>query len=190
MSIVYISLGKSLLKQRPNFDMPSFLKQLAQCVNVDYDGKPLIENGQVCKKRLVNYLVEKTNYFLSDFKRLESDINMRPTVSKAQVSRLLNLFSRKRCRVSCYSVVILHVMLEEFRKNNTSIAEPLLLSFANTVKDLCELYARFYPDDPLVQYILDCHTILFQELSHVIEKASASDFPEILQKKVDYPQDE
>lgn len=110
---VYLSASKDFFNDFPSLSLESILDELARKKEYDNNGTPLvINNNQVCRGRVKRDLLREVNKFIKKLEIVDADVDMKECVSMRQLDYLIRVFSRKKGRITSYSMIIFHVMLK------------------------------------------------------------------------------
>lgn len=180
LGFVYISLGKDFLRFTGNDYFKILIKAVATSIEFD-DGKPLVKNigGKqvVCEGKTRKYIAFEATRFIERFERVHGEKHMALAVSKTQIDRLIRLLSKKDYRLSCYSLVILHIIYTHINQSERNDYKEQLNKLVELIRELADNYLEYYQDE-LALYILDCYPSVSREVN-TGEIVYPHDFPAV-----------
>lgn len=171
---IYIRLGKGYFEDFEKIDFRKLIE------DVDKYGK--LNFGSI--NRTKEYLVRRTNAFISNMNRVDSTITMKPKTSITQIDKLtkaLQCENRKKGKISAYTLVIIYVMAVIMLEAPVS-AEYSFTHMRKVIKKVTTIiqdYAYDSPRDQLAVYLLDCYTIVMTAINERNTDVSPQIFPDI-----------
>lgn len=190
---VYIDFGKDCKKYYKNLFSKRYFHKLIEAVatNVEsFRGCPLFYGdknaSEVCEKRVKKYIIHEVNKFIAKMPLEDSSINMMRHVSVKQLKRLLVLTEKKKGKkVSCYALIVLHVIFENINKENSDILDRL----AKQIYDLSGEYLKEHPDMcvrdnnnyELIEFLRHCYDPVHKEIEQE-KKSIIAELPKIKRK--------
>lgn len=160
-------------------NLNKLLRSVAFSVKKTDNGESLIKNENQDQERdfrcarTKKYIANEATKLIKSFGRIQSDENMALYASKRQISRLFRVCQNEGSCLSCYSFVILHVIIQSI--NEREILKDTLEKMSDLIFNLANNYLLDYPDDALAQYIVDCYKVYRLE----VESGLSEDFPDI-----------
>lgn len=183
----YLNLDQSFFEGCKHFDLEKILDEIAECVRI-HNGQRLYyyikaPNGQTIKKTCLRktkaYILSEANIFINQFKEEPADENAVSRISMTQFNRLIRAIWEKHGRISCYSLIILHICHAIIINNggNMYIHQANLTNIANLLHLVSERYYLGNPD-PLARFLIRCHEPFMKELQQKFI-CEMGDFPRV-----------
>lgn len=181
---IYIRLGKDYCDYPYFNNLETLIEAVALSVKF-WGDKPLVKivnNEQVvCLGQTKKYIASEATRLIDHIKKLEGvgHDHMAIHVSKRQINRLIRICKHKDYRLSCYSLVILHIIYTSINKNLCNNFEIYLTELAKLILKIADNISHrpnFHSD--LVTYILDSYPTVKNEIDGG-EVCNADSFPSI-----------
>lgn len=173
---VYIPCGPDFFANYTGkFDLNYYLEEIAFVLKKDDKGNSLVIDDEACLARTRNYVLREANKFISGFEEIESEENMPSRISKTQFRLLNRTLKNKKGRITCYTMIILHIIYCLLKQENINIDT----NIADAIKEVVNEYYRYYPTDELARFLIDCHEVT---VSNPGESKTNGDFPPVLKK--------
>lgn len=174
LGCVYVKFGEDYKKYSFFFDkFDSLLEAVAFSVKYG-NGKPLVKDVRGAK---IPCLSSTKKYIAAEATRLIKQINieygfdgdhMALYSSKRQINRLVRICKCTGRSLSCYSLILLHVIYVNIDQTNR---DRLLIAFRQLeelIFNLANKYMEHHDGNNLVQYIVDCHAPICSELNNEV----------------------
>ncbi len=195
---VYLRLGRDYFNQEIRSIRPLF-NLTAKCVGQDDEGKPLCSFVDKTNKwfiyegRTKNYIVKKTNEYLSGFGIILSNgEEMKPIASKRQLRFLLLSDTKNNKTISCYCLILIYIMLLLVHNNSKDYEEEIskmdikecISSYCNIVKE----YYKYNKNNELAHFLIECYSTIEKHFECPdnkkwnVKEIPEKDFPPILRK--------
>lgn len=186
---VYINIGKSFKEEFCKLNFDELIAYVAKCVG-SYNGEVLFtkENNKeiVYPKRTKKCIIREANFFMSDLIQVPTEEDsMYSFVSFRQINRLNRALKKSYGYVSCYSMIILHI-INQLILNNTPHEDlydnRLIETLSKCIFHLVNNYYDEYRNDNLAHYLLDCYPKVKEEIMKKQNIYEAKQFPSIQKK--------
>ena len=189
---VYINLGKEFYLDNPRIDFEKLVDEVALCVRND-NNHLFLARDEFCRNSIIKlpcrgytkeYIAHETTQFLRDFAPYNSQTNMAYYASKRQIKRLVRALNKDHGYISGHALVIIYVMYRLVCKNKSeaSAYSQLYKDCLTFIRALAKKYRDDYGNDPVVDYILQCCTVVNPVLDGVCASKNPDDFPNIPRK--------
>lgn len=128
---IYINLGKDYCDYRRYLDFDTLIKAVA-CSKRYANGKLLVKksggNQIICAKYTKAYIASEATKLIQNISIIYGNYHMGLHVSKRQINKLAKVCEHKGNSLSCYSLVVLHII---YISINSSERE----EYQNSLKD-------------------------------------------------------
>lgn len=176
--LVYLSTKPEFFSNCHSLHLEDLLDALAKKKVKDGQYELVINGDHVCRGRTKRYLLRKVNEFVGEMDHVDADVDMKQTVSLAQLDRLCWAFKAKRGRITSYAMIIFHVLLEEMRRENLCYDAEILMEYVNVIKGVVLEFYRCYPENELARFLLQsCETVITEIQQNT--SVCKADFPGI-----------
>lgn len=150
----------------------------------DKNGKNTVFTGKT--KKLI---AREANKFIANLGEVIAEESARSLISKSQIDKLSCAFRRRKGRISCYSLVILHVCFTLMNNKSDENLVNQLTECAQALVQMCQVYYNAYGDD-LALFLLKCYPPVIAELTDSSQCSEARNFPPIPKRAPMEPADE
>ena len=170
---IYIRLSKEYFANFPCCDIDRLLKDVADHLKTDANGKNLYEDSgtlnslerSYCMGRIKKLIINESNNFISDFEKAYATETLGQYISKRQIKKLVRAFKDKEGDITGYAFVIFHVLFKIVR-NIPNYNFDNLQSCINAICAVTKDYCNDYADDPVAHFMLKCYEVVSDEISH------------------------
>lgn len=190
LSRIYLYLSKDYFSNFPDCNIEDLLKDVAERLKTDDNGKNLYEDKgpdtspekSYCMGRIKKHIIKRASDLISGFEKAYSTETLGQYISKAQMDRLVRVFKNKKGGITAYAFIIFHVIFN-IVKDIPNYDFNNLQNCTNAVYNVVIDYCNDYADDPLAHFMLQCYELVSREVSNP-DKASIDDtqFPPIPQR--------
>lgn len=174
---VYLYLGEGYQEYEEYLKFDTLIEAVAHsnpCVN----GRTLLNSRDqtVCERNTKRYIAREATKLIRKMTPIVDNNHMALHASKRQINNLIKVLECNGNSLSCYSLVILHIIYisidnceRDKHRDELNRLNKLIYQIANDI-----LYD--YCDNIIAHYLLDCHPVLDKEMNESII-AKADDFP-------------
>lgn len=176
---IYVYFGRDYRNYKTFLDFDTLINAVAYSNRYAY-GKWLVkkegEKEIICEGKTKSYIANEATNLIRAITPIYGNHHMGLHASKRQFNELIKVCEHRGSSLSCYSLVMLHIIYISINKSERDRYKINLEELSSLIHQIAKEVCRHNANNIVAQYLVSCHPVIDREINKGIIP-QVKDFP-------------